>query len=164
MVHRFLRRICTLVVAALMAATVTSAQSGTGWAYDRSTKTLTLSGDEVDWSGCYDYFRAGYESYQIYAYDVEKVVFAEDFSVETTPSGAFYGFSNLTRIEIPDCVKSIGDGAFYECEMLTTVTLPATLNRIGNYAFYGCTSLETVIMHSNGTAEDKHCILLATQI
>ena len=120
-----------------------------GWIYDADTKTLTLSGNEVAWDEIDDY-----------ASTTEKVVFTEDFNVETIPGRAFSNFSELTQIEIPECVTSIKDSTFYECKKLTTVALPATLNRIGNYAFYDCTSLETVIMHSNGTLEDKHYVLL----
>ena len=112
-----------LVVAVFMAATVTSAQSGTGWEYDESTKTLTLSGDEVDWSGFADYKEKA-----------ESVVFDNGFSVETIGSKAFYGFSKLKQIEIPNCVKSIGDMAFYECA-LTSVIFSDGLQSIGKQAF-----------------------------
>lgn len=126
MLHRFLRRFGALVMAVFMAVTVTSAQSGTGWEYDESTKTLTLSGDVVDWSG-------------FCAYDVEKVVFAENFNVAEIPSRAFGGWSSLSVIEIPDCVRSIGEGAFAYCGGLTSISLPEGLQSIGARAFYECT-------------------------
>ena len=174
MVHRLLRRFSMLVVAVFMAATVTSAQSGTGWEYDESTKTLTLSGDEVDWSGFADY---------PYHVKVENVVFTKTFNVSEIPSLAFNGFILIREIEIPDCVTSIGGRAFdccvaltsinlpeklqsigsmaFEwCNSLTSVSLPASLNRIGDRAFYGCERLKVVKVLSDGTSENKHCMLL----
>ncbi len=159
-----------LVVAVLMAAGIASAQSGTGWEYDETTRTLTLSGDkidEIDWS---------------YRGSVEHVVFAKDFSVAELPSSVFLLLSSLKEIEIPDCVTSIGDnafsgcssfsfvslpdgiqsigvGAFSWCEDLTSVSLPASLKRIGDGAF-GCNSLKVVKVLSDETSENEHCILL----
>ncbi len=132
MVHRLLRYFSMLVVAVLMAAGIASAQSGTGWEYDETTRTLTLSGDkidEIDWS---------------YRGSVEHVVFAKDFSVAELPSSVFLLLSSLKEIEIPDCVTSIGDNAFNSCSSLTTVSLPEGLESVGDHAFSSCYSLTSV--------------------
>ncbi len=41
----------------------------------------------------------------------------------------------LTDIEIPDSVTSIGDFAFCICKSLTSVTIPDRVTSIGNSAF-----------------------------
>ena len=195
MVHKFLLRFSLLLVAAFMTAGITSAQEGTGWKYDESTKTLTLSGDEVDWTGFADYKST-----------TKKVVFSNNYTVKTIADNAFKNFSKLKQIEIPDCVTSIGneafescssltsvslpDGihsigyeafgwcsslssvnfpkglqrirfyAFYGCNALLSVTLPASLNKIGDGAFGSCYRLNVVKVLSNGNSDDKHYIQL----
>ena len=53
---------------------------------------------------------------------------------------AFAGLS-ITKIILPDGVKTIGAYAFYECEALEEINLPTTLVEIGERAFYYCSEL-----------------------
>ncbi len=53
----------------------------------------------------------------------------------------FAGNNNITSIEIPASVTSIGDSAFYGCSSLTSIEIPAGVTSIGEYAFSGCYSL-----------------------
>lgn len=55
-------------------------------------------------------------------------------------NGAFSG-AQITTVDIPEGVTSIGDYAFYGCTHLTSVSLPSTLRHIGKGAFAGCTAL-----------------------
>ena len=48
---------------------------------------------------------------------------------------AFYGYSSLTSVTIPNGVTSIGDWAFYGCTSLTSVTIPNSVTSIGEDAF-----------------------------
>ena len=119
---------------------------------------------------------------------MEKVVFADDFNVAEIPSGAFAEFVALKEIEIPDCVKSIGEDAFADCGGLTSISLPEGLQSIGARAFYECTftsvtlpaslkrigdeafsnegisgwdyGVRLVKVLSDGTPDNKHYILL----
>ncbi len=106
---------------------------GTGWSYDYETNTLTLSGSEVDWTAIKDFSTT-----------TKNVVFADDYSVSLIPSEAFKGFSELTAIDIPSVVTSIGNSAFYGCAALASVSLPDGLKSIGSYAFDNCTSLTSI--------------------
>lgn len=54
---------------------------------------------------------------------------------------SFYKCSNISGVEIPDSVKSIGRSAFYQCTNLVSVVLPSGLEEIADYTFYGCSKL-----------------------
>ncbi len=66
-------------------------------------------------------------------------------------SYAFYGYSGLTSVSIPNTVTSIGESAFYGCTGLTSVTIPNSVTEIGGSAFYGCTGLTSVTIPNSVT-------------
>ena len=52
-----------------------------------------------------------------------------------------WGFSSclqVTNIEIPSSVTSIGDSAFFNCQILTQINIPSNVTSIGNGVFSGC--------------------------
>ncbi len=59
---------------------------------------------------------------------------------------AFYGCTNLTRVEIPSTVSKIGSNAFGggATEKLTELYIPGSVTDIGASAFTGCSSLQTL--------------------
>ena len=85
--------------------------------------------------------------------EVSEVVL--DRSVTAIPQYAFRG-SNITSIEIPDTVMSIGDSAFSGCAQLTEITIPDSVKTIGSYAFSSCTGLEEVNLGS-GIDRIRYC-------
>ena len=60
--------------------------------------------------------------------------------------------SNLTSIEIPNSVTSIGWGAFENCTGLTSVTIPNSVTSIGWSAFHGCSGLTSVTISNSVTS------------
>ncbi|MCQ2459867.1 MAG: leucine-rich repeat protein [Ruminococcus sp.] len=58
---------------------------------------------------------------------------------------AFY-MSEITSVELPNTIKSIGAGAFNSCQNLKEFTIPDTLEYVPNVMFAGCVSLEKVVL------------------
>lgn len=90
--------------------------------------------------------------------------------VTNISSYAFYGYDPtfLTRITIPNSVKSIGDYAFDGCLSLTSVVIPGSVMSIGNSAFFSCTSLESVTIGNGvtniGSSVFQNCTSLTSII
>ena len=67
----------------------------------------------------------------------------DNLPVKTIYREAFKG-TNITSIEIPDSVTSIGYDAFYNCKSLKSIVLPNSVTSIASEAFYGCSSLTSI--------------------
>ena len=59
------------------------------------------------------------------------------------PSNAFYGCTNLWKIELPS-ITSIGENAFYACKSIAYMNFPQSVEIIGASAFEGCSSLKSI--------------------
>ena len=64
---------------------------------------------------------------------------------------AFYWCLGLTNFKVPDSVVSIGESAFDFCLELTSVTLGNSLSYIDDYAFYDCDGLTTITIPKSVT-------------
>ena len=75
------------------------------------------------------------------------------FSEGTTKVGkvAYYGFTGLTGVILPDSVTEVGDCAFENCIALKSVSLGNSVERIGDRAFFGCTSLSSIVIPDSVT-------------
>lgn len=71
-----------------------------------------------------------------------------DGKIKKIGNYAFYGWSNLGEIELPESVEEIGNGAFVGCAKLSSITLGSNITTIGYNAFYGLTNLTTVTLPS----------------
>ena len=108
---------------------------------------------------------------------IESVVLPDH--LETIGTELFQGCANLTAIEIPATVKTIGDSAFrgtsissisfpegltfigkhaFDGLPLTSVTFPDSLKTIDTQAFYECTSLESVTFGTSMTTSQLETI------
>lgn len=72
-------------------------------------------------------------------------------SVEEIAPAALYGAYNLKKVVFADNsnLKKIGNQAFAYCRDLTSINLPSSLEEIEYYAFYNCRSLESINLPNN---------------
>ncbi len=150
----FHRLVAALLVFVATVSTTLADGSGTGWSYDSASKTLTLSGSNVDWTAIKEYSST-----------TEHVLFAEDYAVSSIPQEAFSGFSKLDNIDIPNnVVTSIEQYAFRSCSSLASITLPEGLTSIGDYAFFYCNSLTSISVPEGVTSIGRSVFYRCTSL
>lgn len=66
----------------------------------------------------------------------------------TTIAESAFSEKNITSVEFPSTLLTIGDYAFSYCDNLVNITIPDSVENIGNEAFYGVFNV-----NYNGTAE-----------
>ncbi len=73
--------------------------------------------------------------------------------LNTIPTRAFYGCSNLQSIDLPVCITRIDDSAFAKCPMLTQINIPdqAYLISLGNHVFNTGSVLESLYLPASLT-------------
>lgn len=64
----------------------------------------------------------------------------------------YWNNQEITTLEIPSSVTSIGNNAFYGCNGLTSVDLPSSITKMGECVFYNCQNLSSVKLPSEITA------------
>ena len=65
--------------------------------------------------------------------------------VTSVHSHAFDNCSGVTKIILPDSIKTIESFAFFSCGMLE-ISIPASVSTIGASAFYGCKALKKLAL------------------
>lgn len=74
----------------------------------------------------------------------------DDYKVTSIAPEAFFSYSNISAVILPEGLLTVGNYAFAGCVALTSVTFPSTMKdydgapSIGEGAFYGCTSLTAI--------------------
>ena len=82
----------------------------------------------------------------------EKVTYnGVEYPVTYIEGCAFSYCNNITTLELPSTIVSIGGSAFEHCDNLTSIVLPSGLVEIGENAFRECTSLSSIEIPSGVT-------------
>ena len=68
---------------------------------------------------------------------------------------AFQNCSNITSINIPNIVTTIGNKAFEGCSGLTSLSIGKKIKSIGQNAFKGCSGLNSITVASGNTVYDS---------
>jgi len=79
------------------------------------------------------------------------VVNGVTYKVTKIDDGAFKGNKTVTKVTLPNSIKTIGKDAFNGCSKLKTISVPKTVTEIGANAFKGCSSLTKLILQSKTT-------------
>ena len=79
-----------------------------------------------------------------------KGVITFDSDIDEIASNAFYSFTTLTSVTIPNSVTYVGNNAFGKCTSLISVELPNSITSMGD-AFNSCSSLTKVSLPNNLT-------------
>ena len=74
--------------------------------------------------------------------NIKCIVFGD--KVKTIPNYICAYLQELTEINIPNSVTTIGKYAFYNCTSMNSVTFGNSINTIGEYAFSGCESITAI--------------------
>lgn len=112
--------------------------------YKKSIKKFTVDGVDVTLpttNGAALSYTFPSSGEHVATYEVEKGKEQDAFN-----DALFSSCKELTSIDIPSGVTSIGDSAFSYCESLTSVTIPNTVTSINNSAFYNCRSLTSMVI------------------
>lgn len=70
----------------------------------------------------------------------------KDYPVEAINDEAFSYNTVLTKLTLPDSLKSIGKEAFCSCSSLVSVEIPDGVTTLGTGIFYDCTELTSCII------------------
>ena len=90
---------------------------------------------------------------------VTEITFSQGLTSNDLEFGVnvFYYCQALTKVTLPEGLKTIGTGAFYYCNSLEEVFIPKTVTLIETYAFGSCANLKTVTFEDGyiyGDVED----------
>lgn len=105
-----------------------------------SDGTLTISGT----GKMMDYSSSGASIspwFNWYSYTIKIMI---ENGVENIGDCAFFGFHNISNIDIPQSVKEIGHQSFDRCANLQNVNIPGSVTKIGHWAFMQCEKLESI--------------------
>ena len=119
----------------------TSGQCGDNlyWAYNNNVLTFSGSGDMYNYDNYYNPV-----PWKLFVNEVENVVFASEMT--SIGSYACANMANLSHINIPSSVQTIGNYAFANINnrAISNIVLPSNIVTIGDYAFAGNTYIEQI--------------------
>ncbi|NCC45097.1 MAG: leucine-rich repeat domain-containing protein, partial [Clostridia bacterium] len=72
--------------------------------------------------------------------------------------------ADITKVNIPATVKSIGAGAFRNCANLSEIKIPGSVKRIEDYTFSGCKSLRIAFLVYGVEYIGKYAFMEATSL
>ena len=93
-------------------------------------------------------------------YDYANAKFAETFTLPSTVleigEYAFYGEHDLTKVILPNGLKSIEAYTFAYCVNLTDIDIPDSVTNLGCNSFFNCSRLENISLSNNITTLERN--------
>ena len=100
---------------------------------DDSAKTCAVTPEKFEErNGTRNLYTSSYQGYTIIPEKVK--LFNDEYTVVAIDEQAFRE-SAVTQIELPNTIKTIGLGAFHNASQLSSIEIPASVTSIGQYAF-----------------------------
>ena len=84
--------------------------------------------------------------------DVDSARYVVSIIAYRTANSSINNQSNITLINLPAQLKTIGDYSFYNCSALTSITIPDSVTSIGDWAFGGCSGLTEITIPNSVTS------------
>lgn len=72
-------------------------------------------------------------------------------------NGSFQACCNLSKVNLPSTLTTIGNRSFEGCSALKEITIPDNVTSIGDYAFYYCKSLGRIALPKKLTSISGNC-------
>ena len=131
------------------------------YAFDKNTKTLTISGTGVIDSTDSNFpssdsivslvIKNGITGIGAWVFDECKNLVSIYMSDSVTEIGewAFYQCTALEKVAFSENLTTIGEMAFGECSKISSIRLPNSVKVIENQAFYECTGLKSLTLSTN---------------
>ena len=130
--------------------------SGIDWAYDKDSKTLTVSGDgDITLSDPYS--GGNNPPWNAFKTEIEHLVIGEGIT-GTASIKVFADMSALQTVQFPDSLTKLATGTFATDTALSSVVLPKTIESIGSVVFSMCTGLTSLtIQNRTMTVPAEEC-------
>ena len=141
--------------------------------WDETSKTLTFSGKGTISIGNYFVKYRNTAEHIVINSGITSIYASTGVILTEAVSGAFYNFTALkdvklpdtlreikdlsfygaalTNINLPDGLVEIDDAAFKNCSNLEDISFPESLNKIGDSAFQHCSKLKSINLHEGMT-------------
>ena len=71
---------------------------------------------------------------------------------------AFWGWSSIEQIILPNSIQTLGENTFCYCDSLKVLYLPESLTKIESGAIYQCPALEVIFIPDNVTEIEEGAI------
>ena len=141
---------CSGLTSLTLSAGITSIGDGAFWGCSGLKEVRFCINDNLDTyltkgHPCIDVVDCGI---RYYINDKEITSIEIPSNVTTLGDYVFQGCRGLTSLTLPARITEIGNGAFYDCSGLTSLTLPARITYIGTYAFEGCSGLTSIYVYA----------------
>ena len=143
---------CSGLTSLTLSAGITEIGDGAYWGCSRLKEVRFCINDNLD-----TYLTKGHPyigvdcGIKYYINDKEITSIEIPSSVTTLGDCVFQGCRGLTSLTLPAGITKIGDYAFSDCRRLTSLTLPASITEIGSRAFSGCRGLTSLTLPASIT-------------
>lgn len=81
-------------------------------------------------------------------YNVSSLTYEAGCQISSIPNAAFSYCKNLTAINFPENVQSLGISAYCNCSVVTSLNIPSSITSVGNYCFQN-NKLQSISAYNN---------------